>query len=184
MYFDASFLEDPILPFPDLPNQADVQIEVDFTSPLVTENRIMTSICPFETVTITDSIFPMYFYEDCIYMDSIIFTNDPDFPLIVMPPIGLGFAPWTGRLWTTIEEPEFKTIIYPNPTSAEINVELEQALSGVVELLDVRGQVFYKSKLEQRDQINVSVREIPRGIYILKITSGNYRILKKILVVD
>lgn len=182
MYFDASFLEDPILPFPDIPENPDVQIDVAFTSPLVTENSIMTNICPFERATITDSILAIDFIEHCVYTDSIIFTNDPDFPLTIMPPLGIRLMPWTGQLWVSISEPEIELSIYPNPVNDFLHIELDEEIQGTIKLLDLKGRIYYTYQLNQMISYNIPVSTIPNGMYLFYLETEKFVLLRKILV--
>lgn len=73
--------------------------------------------------------------------------------------------------------------VYPNPASSFITVE-QAARQQVqqVELLNRHGQLVLKEQVQDR-VVRLDVRQLPAGMYILRITSTNGSVVKKISVV-
>jgi len=91
-------------------------------------------------------------------------------------------------LSTTIDEEtlgEEAVFVYPNPTKEFINVEFsglsDENIS--IEIIDVFGKVEQKENRKNENGIfNLNVRSLAAGYYLLKISSGNSVIQKKIII--
>ncbi len=77
--------------------------------------------------------------------------------------------------------------VYPNPSTAIINVQLQKASAEplVVSLIDGSGKVILNNNLPANSTIlKINVSRLPQGAYILRITNapgninGNYKIIK------
>ena len=94
----------------------------------------------------------------------------------------------TCTLSTTIDEEtlgEEAVFVYPNPTKEFINVEFsglnDENIS--IEIIDVFGKVVQKENRKNENQIfNLNVSSLAAGYYVLKISSGNSVIQKKIII--
>jgi hypothetical protein len=73
-----------------------------------------------------------------------------------------------------------KISIFPNPTSKNINIELENE-TFKVELLNQIGQVVYTSK-EASNKTNIDLSNFSKGLYFLKISTENKVYNKKIVL--
>ena len=94
----------------------------------------------------------------------------------------------TCTLSTTIDEEtlgEEAVFVYPNPAKEFINVEFS-GLSDEnirIEIIDVFGKVVQKENRKNENGIfNLNVRSLAAGYYLLKISSGNSVIQKKIII--
>lgn len=68
--------------------------------------------------------------------------------------------------------------IYPNPAKTNVTIQLGQNNKGKVAIYDLSGRVVKTSELTQgASEINVS--NLPKGVYIFKIETGNKTITKK-----
>lgn len=79
---------------------------------------------------------------------------------------------------STISYDLSKMLIYPNPSSQEINIQFETSSNELVTitLFDLQGRKVFRSEdsSEQRVyQKTINVRMLANGIYILKATQGN-----------
>lgn len=73
---------------------------------------------------------------------------------------------------------ESEIIVYPNPTSTNLKIELQNNDDiKYVELLDITGKVL----LNQSSYENIDVSNLAKGIYILKIKTSSKLIYKKII---
>ena len=75
--------------------------------------------------------------------------------------------------------------VYPNPAKEFINVEFsglsDENIS--IEIIDVFGKVVQKENRKNENGIfNLNVRSLAAGYYVLKISSGNSVIQKKIII--
>ena len=94
----------------------------------------------------------------------------------------------TCTLSTTIDEEtlgEEAVFVYPNPAKEFINVEFsglsDENIS--IEIIDVFGKVVQKENRKNENGIfNLNVRSLAAGYYVLKISSGNSVIQKKIII--
>ncbi|NDC28817.1 MAG: T9SS C-terminal target domain-containing protein, partial [Crocinitomicaceae bacterium] len=94
----------------------------------------------------------------------------------------------TCTLSTTIDEEilgEETIFVYPNPANEFINVEFsglsDENMS--IEITDVFGKVVQKEISKNENQMfNLNVSSLAAGYYVLKISSGNSVIQKKIII--
>ena len=94
----------------------------------------------------------------------------------------------TCTLSTTIDEEtigEEAIFVYPNPAKEFINVEFsglsDENIS--IEIIDVFGKVVQKENRKNENGIfNLNVSSLAAGYYVLKISSGNSVIQKKIII--
>lgn len=79
----------------------------------------------------------------------------------------------------------FKISAYPNPTTDILNVSIEEGNNQrlLILLFDFNGKLFQKRNIET-SKIEIAFRELPNGIYILKIYDGireikSFKIIKE-----
>ncbi|MFC1734252.1 T9SS type A sorting domain-containing protein [candidate division KSB1 bacterium] len=87
--------------------------------------------------------------------------------------------------------------VYPNPAREVVYVEIVSPTYAIAsvgkngewrmasfELVDMFGKVMLKEDLKQgRNRYVVSVKELPEGIYILRVMSADFMVRKKIVVI-
>jgi len=113
------------------------------------------------------------------------------------PTQALGF--YRIKIWSTLPDGPFKSAenqfkiiqlidaaVYPNPCGAYTTVQFDESSNGnyVIEMFDRFGtSVMQKSvNTSETKQVNLSTSDLPNGIYLLNMTSGETRISKKIVV--
>ena len=79
---------------------------------------------------------------------------------------------------TTVGLPENSNVesrVYPNPVKDVMFVEFEKPMSGEITLLNVQGQVVARQNIDHTNRIQLSVSQLPEGIYVYRFTdhSGN-----------
>lgn len=67
--------------------------------------------------------------------------------------------------------------VYPNPSNGVFTVETQQA--SVLEVFDFSGRKISEKKVEGKILMN---ENLSTGVYILKFTSGNGIVVKKLIV--
>lgn len=77
-----------------------------------------------------------------------------------------------------------KYMLYPNPTKNQINLEFELISSGVLELLDLNGEILLSKKILSQKQIKIDLQSFKSGLYILKYISDKTALKKKIIIVE
>ena len=98
-----------------------------------------------------------------------------------------GLVPWTGATTTvTALEPvaDATLTLYPNPSREVLILELESAYTGAVdlEINDVAGRRlshFHPRKDHTRLVQHLPIRELPRGLYVLRIGEGARQTVRK-----
>jgi hypothetical protein len=78
-------------------------------------------------------------------------------------------------------------LVYPNPTTAELNVSFDAELnqSTEINLLDMTGKVVYQEKRNATSGMNhlkLDVLHIQSGLYILQVNSGNSTYIQKVQI--
>lgn len=70
-------------------------------------------------------------------------------------------------------------VIYPNPTTGEINIDLADADEAEVNIINVMGQIVYSSKIESGAKINAG---LVKGTYIVTVKTANSVAQQKLVV--
>ena len=77
-------------------------------------------------------------------------------------------------------------IIFPNPTTETINIKIPSEYSGTLnfELLSLEGKTQYTQAFNTKDlsqELSVDVNELRTGVYILKLTTSDKTVCKRIV---
>jgi len=82
----------------------------------------------------------------------------------------------------SIEEKQKELVlnIYPNPTVEIINIESNDNIDEIV-ITDLNGKIVYLESNIQQKLIQINLSELTRGIYLIRINSGDTYNLKKII---
>lgn len=70
-------------------------------------------------------------------------------------------------------------VIYPNPTTGEINIDIADADEAEVNIINVMGQIVYSSKIESGAKINAG---LVKGTYIVTVKTANSVAQQKLVV--
>jgi hypothetical protein len=65
-----------------------------------------------------------------------------------------------------IEENDW--LIFPNPTTSNINYMLDNSTSGEIRILDMSGRLIYSENIFEVSKGQVSVEDLPKGIYTIQ----------------
>jgi PKD repeat protein len=75
-------------------------------------------------------------------------------------------------------------VIYPNPATNQLFIEIDGFQHGSWQLISMEGVILKKSEVTQEhDRSLVDVREIPGGVYFLKIEKEGQFLVKKIIII-
>lgn len=82
----------------------------------------------------------------------------------------------------TNEKPNsFNLEIYPNPTKDTLNFIFEKISAGKIDIYSLEGKLIFSKEFEDEKQLEASLSDYSKGIYIAKVTIGNETITKKII---
>ncbi|WP_317897828.1 S8 family serine peptidase [Aurantibacillus circumpalustris] len=71
-------------------------------------------------------------------------------------------------------------LIYPNPAKANVSVEFA-GFSFDIKLYDALGRLMIDKK-SIKDSVDLELREFPRGVYLLEISTGKEKLVKKLVL--
>lgn len=81
-----------------------------------------------------------------------------------------------------IIDPEI-ALIYPNPVKTTLHLDLQKGIQekNDLKLISINGQTVYHKKNSSKQNINIPVSHLPRGIYFLKINeqTQSHKIVKE-----
>lgn len=72
------------------------------------------------------------------------------------------------------------TRVYPNPTQDHLKIQIDQIGLKIIELSEVTGKVIRTAQFDS-PSYQLSTADLPRGIYYLKIVSGNSTEIRKVI---
>lgn len=78
-------------------------------------------------------------------------------------------------------------MVYPNPASDYLTVNLilpGDFTNGTIDLIDVNGRILVSQVVNdiQVESINLDIRSLPSGIYLLRITDGQHIITRQVVI--
>lgn len=139
--------------------------------------NIPTSISPGSSENIEIRFIPTVAGE---HTGSLSFnTNDTDHPSFMLNLAGTGQM--ASRVHTLAE---MGISVFPNPVDAVLFVKFQQApVKGTAVVLNATGQVLKKLDVSQGELSEISVKELPNGVYMLQISledrSGAIQFIKQ-----
>lgn len=71
--------------------------------------------------------------------------------------------------------------IYPNPTSDIVNFVFDKSETGKIEIYSLEGRLVYSKEFKETNQLEASLSNYQDGTYIVRITTGDNTIIKKIV---
>ncbi|MCW3078463.1 MAG: psrP3 [Bacteroidetes bacterium] len=92
--------------------------------------------------------------------------------------ISINVSPCTGLNTNTSAVLNLK--VYPNPTVAELTIELNNGLFKTIQLTDLTGRLVYVNKTDA-SLVNVDTKALADGVYYLKVTCNNNTEVMKIV---
>ena len=92
-------------------------------------------------------------------------------------------VPITANVVTSLGEItwEQSISIFPNPVNNQLNINSSYSGKLDVKLYNLLGQPTAVDQINSNGNIQINTTELPEGVYLLELTNGNERILKKIM---
>jgi endonuclease I len=83
----------------------------------------------------------------------------------------------------SVSAPQLKFSIFPNPSNEKVNIVFSQNISKAsVHLYNCVGQEMITQTIENSNGLELNVTNLAKGVYIVRVNSGNYSIQNKLLV--
>lgn len=84
--------------------------------------------------------------------------------------------------WVGVKEMEKKNVtVYPNPATNQFTVNLDGAAHSQIQLFNLMGQLVHREESDQ-ENVNINVRQLTSGVYMLKVTQDNKVYTSKVIV--
>ncbi|MDA3867181.1 MAG: T9SS type A sorting domain-containing protein [Salinivirgaceae bacterium] len=77
-----------------------------------------------------------------------------------------------------MESVPFGYSLYPNPVQTELQVAVDAVF--IIEIYNVSGKRMLETRVVEQTTIDVSA--FPRGVYVVRLTSGKYNITEQLIV--
>lgn len=71
--------------------------------------------------------------------------------------------------------------VYPNPNNGIFKININEVSEGTIVVIDLYGFIVYKSNFKNQSEFEMNLQDKPRGIYIVKVISGNQTYTRKII---
>ncbi len=119
---------------------------------------------------------------DSIYLaqyDNIVKVHGDAFPNYINATYGC----WVGSNKEELETIKFE--FYPNPTSTEVTINLSGLTKGrkyQLDIIDNANKVIHTTKLEAYQKIALPLENLSKGVYLLKLNTGQNMITKKLVI--
>lgn len=86
-----------------------------------------------------------------------------------------------------INNTEFKTpaefiTIFPNPSNGVFKISLNEITNGTIVVTDINGRTVYQSDFKNQSEFDMNLQHQSKGVYIVKVVSGNKNEVKKIII--
>jgi glucuronoarabinoxylan endo-1,4-beta-xylanase len=137
------------------------------------------SVSTLDYTVLSGNIYRTSDTENCILSGAYSGQN------IVLPPKSITTIALQGSTQNvgikTISEDEGQAFVFPNPFSSEATLNLKNFSKNTdIEIHNLSGQVLYHEKAGNLQSQKIG-SELPKGIFILKITDGDKRVTNKII---
>jgi Secretion system C-terminal sorting domain len=71
--------------------------------------------------------------------------------------------------------------ITPNPNNGIFKINLNEVSQGTIAVTDLYGFTVYKSEFKNQNEFEMNLQDNPKGIYIVKVVSGDQTYTSKII---
>ncbi len=86
------------------------------------------------------------------------------------------------KISTGLNELQSNSEVYPNPFHNKLNVMLGSTVAEAqISIVNLIGEVVYRSKFSNTDQINLNLNTLAKGVYLLQINANDSLVSKKIV---
>jgi hypothetical protein len=79
------------------------------------------------------------------------------------------------------DKKQINVCYFPNPVSGLLNMSLTESGRFNVQILDLQGRLIFENMFSDKD-ITLNISEFSKGIYILKVSKGEFSVSKRLMV--
>jgi hypothetical protein len=81
------------------------------------------------------------------------------------------------------ENDELLSVVYPNPTNSELNIDFNRDITEPVDitLTDLQGKVMLATSRNEVNKIQLDISDLPDGVYVLTMSGETYNDTQKIV---
>jgi hypothetical protein len=72
--------------------------------------------------------------------------------------------------------------IYPNPANQKLTILFNEAISGIVELIDLMGGRIFEQNLLKQKSVEMNVSNFKKGIYLVLIKTNQELYSQKVII--
>jgi len=76
---------------------------------------------------------------------------------------------------------EKQILVYPNPSSEIVNLQILESGNFQLELFDLNGRIIWNNNIQGYSRIPINIENYEAGVYYLKVQSEEYHAVKKII---
>jgi len=69
--------------------------------------------------------------------------------------------------------------LFPNPTNDYLTITTNEEMYFDIYIVDVNGKILF-TKTENKNEVTIDVSTLPKGVYLVKVTSQNYNLTNRI----
>ncbi len=80
------------------------------------------------------------------------------------------------------ENTQSNFVVYPNPNNGSFTLLMKENSNALVEVIDVLGKVVYSQKLQNTNAINISLENVNKGLYFVRINNEGILSTQKVEV--
>ena len=112
--------------------------------------------------------------------------NEIDY-LYIVPSVGGCLVPDTAKVvfdntFLSVTENNLEEVnCYPNPFNDELTIQLSNKGSYTIRLFDLNGKMLIGKEYVNTNEVILNMIGIPKGVYLIKVTSLNYAAQKRII---
>mgnify|MGYP000910275021 CR=1 FL=1 len=116
-----------------------------------------------------------------------VYDNDANKPLRA---VSENFGDWEKFIWYdftpvgNVDIPLDKTVsLYPNPAEDIVKVALSDKTNATIQITDLKGKIILQEKTNYQTETNINIDGLPAGLYLVKVISDEFNVLKKLVVI-
>lgn len=117
------------------------------------------------------------------YFKDIDFDPSPGSTVLWSPQPGGFNVKFNSTLNVSIQEEPFNFRVYPNPTSGQMKIALDQMGMLYLTIFDKLGRIVYqKNQIANNNTSMINISELAKGVYFMKLCIGDKSATQKIII--
>ena len=147
---------------------ADYQLQIQDETGMT---AVATYDAPLATLGLTDAALVVVASG---FLNPAMNSNGPAFGLFVALPAGGALVELPASSTADINSlDQGSVLIYPNPTSAQLNIEIEQGFMREFQISDVNGKLIKQEMINNQTTVETDISALPTGEYYITLSGNN-----------